>query len=587
MGEVYLAHDAVLDREVAIKILHSSLAGDESFIDRFRREARAAANLSHPNIVGVHDWGTEDGTYFMIMEFVRGQTLRQVLRAAGRLEPTQAVDALNQMLAALDHAHRHGIVHRDMKPENALVTADGIVKVTDFGLARALAEARTTQAPGTVTGTVAYLAPEQIHGEPADPRTDLYALGMVGYELLVGRVPFLGETPLSVAYKHLSEKVPPPSEANPAVPSELDGVVLQATEKEPERRPGSAAEMRRELDDVAPTLPPAQPLADLVGQIPPTDEIAADRAPTVTIPRTYGPRSKRRKRVLRRPVALIALLLVLVGAAWAAWTYAIPHYTLVPKVLGVTPGVAEDRLTDAGLDVQFGSPTPSLLYRQGTVAIQSVDAGKRTRTGSAIVLRVSSGPPLRKVPKVEGKKLDAARTTLTEKGFRIRIEHEFSDDVTKGFVIQQAPNPKQSIPLSTAVTLTVSAGPEPVTVPYVVGRDEGTATDILQAAGFSVGVVHEFSTSVPRGDVIGQEPASGKEPKGSEVTLTVSRGPRTFPMPDVRGASESTAQAELEGLGLVVDVSVVPGAKGSTVVGQDPGPGATVEAGQHVTIFVA
>src|SRR5438105_4766958 len=190
MGVVFRAHDAVLAREVALKVLHAPLAAEPAFIDRFRREARAAANLSHPNIVQVHDWGERDGTSFMIMEYVRGPNLRELLSSHGRLEPTQAVEVLLQMLAALDHAHQRGIVHRDVKPENALVTADGVVKVADFGLAQALAEAHVTQSPGTVTGTVQYLAPEQIRGEVADPRTDLYALGILAYELLTGEAPF-------------------------------------------------------------------------------------------------------------------------------------------------------------------------------------------------------------------------------------------------------------------------------------------------------------------------------------------------------------------------------------------------------------
>src|SRR5438445_12873431 len=204
MGEVYRAHDSVLGREVAIKILHPHLAGDRGFVDRFRREARAAAILNHPSIVGVYDWGTTDGTYFMVMEFVPGPNLRPLLAEYGRLEPAQAVEVCLPVLAALDHAHGHGIVHRDVKPENILIARSGAVKVADFGLARAYADSYISQAEGTVTGTVQYLAPEQIQGEPADPRTDLYALGVVMFELLTGRAPFTGETSLSLAYQHLS-----------------------------------------------------------------------------------------------------------------------------------------------------------------------------------------------------------------------------------------------------------------------------------------------------------------------------------------------------------------------------------------------
>src|SRR5947207_3807596 len=237
MGEVFRAHDAVLGREVAIKVLHPHLAGDRGFVDRFRREARAAAILNHPSIVGVYDWGTADDTYFMVMEFVRGTNLRALLAEHGRLAPAQVVEVALPVLAALDHAHGHGIVHRDIKPENILISQDGVVKVADFGLARAYADSYISQAEGTVTGTVQYLAPEQIQGEPADPRTDLYALGVVMFELLTGSPPFTGETSLAIAYKHLSEEIPAPSAFQPAVPMAMDQVVLHSTAKDRADRP--------------------------------------------------------------------------------------------------------------------------------------------------------------------------------------------------------------------------------------------------------------------------------------------------------------------------------------------------------------
>src|ERR671919_2587184 len=234
MGDVYRAHDPVLDREVAIKILHTKLADDPGFIDRFRREARSAGMLTHPNIVAVHDWGEYGGTYFMVMEFVRGTNLRTLLMRDGTLMPAHAGEVVHGVLAALEHAHEQGIVHRDIKPENLMLTPKGVVKVADFGLARAFADARISQAPGTVTGTVQYLAPEQIEGQPADPRTDLYATGIVLYELLTGEVPFTGETSVAIAYRHLRDRVPPPSTSNPMVPASLDRVVLRATERDRE-----------------------------------------------------------------------------------------------------------------------------------------------------------------------------------------------------------------------------------------------------------------------------------------------------------------------------------------------------------------
>src|SRR5438552_12464486 len=273
MGEVYRAHDTVLAREVAIKVLHPQFAHDRGFVARFRREARAAAILNHPNIVGVYDWGATDNTYFMIMEFVHGVNLRNLLAEYGRLEPAQVVEVCLQVLAALDHAHGHGIVHRDIKPENILIARDGTVKVADFGLARAYADSYVSQAEGTVTGTVQYLAPEQIQGQPADPRTDLYALGVVMFELLTGRPPFVGETSLGIAYQHLSNRVPTPSMLVPSVPVALDGAVLMATERDRERRPASARSLRDHLIRISSELPPAQPLRSLATQIPSTEHI--------------------------------------------------------------------------------------------------------------------------------------------------------------------------------------------------------------------------------------------------------------------------------------------------------------------------
>ena len=297
MGEVFRARDTVLAREVAIKVLHRSLAGDQAFVDRFRTEARAAAGLSHPNIVAVFDWGSVDGIYYMVMEYVRGQGLRALLTRDGRLEPAQATDVVRQTLLALEHAHRQGIVHRDIKPENVLITTDGVAKVADFGLARAYAEGRQTQA-GTVTGTVQYLAPEQIRGEPADPRSDLYSLGIVTYELLTGKLPFTGETAMSIAYKHLSGRVPHPSALVPAIPAELDGFVASATDRDREMRPESAVGMRRDLDALAPSLPPARSLASLVDATPEPDP--AEGGPATGVIR-LGDATSTSTRPRRRP----------------------------------------------------------------------------------------------------------------------------------------------------------------------------------------------------------------------------------------------------------------------------------------------
>ena len=358
MGEVFRAHDAVLAREVAIKVLHRSLAGDQGFVDRFRHEARAAASLSHPNIVAVYDWGAVDGIYYMVMEFVRGRAARELLNANVRLEPAQAAEIVRQTLLALEAAHAQGIVHRDIKPENILVTDGGTVKVADFGLARAYADGKATQAGG-VQGTVQYLSPEQIRGEPADPRSDLYSLGIVTYELLTGRLPFTGETAMSIAYKHLSGRVPKPSSAVANVPKELDGFVLSATDRDRELRPENATEMRRDLESIASGLPPARSLAALAGDLP---EVSGDGAVTERVPLVASttqtiPRAERTKRRrFRRFTGILLLVVALAATAWGAWTYLIPHHADVPQLIGTPVDDAKASLIDLGFKVKIAVP---------------------------------------------------------------------------------------------------------------------------------------------------------------------------------------------------------------------------------------
>jgi beta-lactam-binding protein with PASTA domain len=587
MGEVYRAHDAVLGREVALKVLHPHFAGDRGFVDRFRREARAAAVLNHPNIVGVYDWGqTADGTYFMVMEFVRGHNLRAVLLEHGRLEPAQTVEVALQVLAALEHAHGHGIVHRDVKPENILIDGDGTVKVADFGLARAFADSNVSQAEGTVTGTVQYLAPEQIQGEPADPRTDLYALGVVMFELLTGRAPFSGETAMAIAYQHLSGRVPAPSSLAPGVPPALDRAVLQATEKDREARPASASALSRLVAEASAGLPPAPPVGRLAADIPAPEFVPDERAPTVTIPRALSPKARRRRR-LRLAAGIVAVLAVLAAALGAAWVYAIPHYTRVPAVTGLPVRDASSRLEAAGLKVVLGDPVFSATVPFGVVVRTSPPPGARLRKGSAVTVIESAGPELLAIPDVRGLPQSRARARLTGEGFKVEVTNQFDDTVGVGRVISQSPDPGQKLERGATVTIVVSEGPPPVTIPDVTAEPEATAHDQLTGLGLQVTTAQEFSVSVPEGSVIRTEPPVGTVlPTGSPVTLVVSKGPRTFAMPSVLGLTADAATTKLEALGLTVHQVQVPGSIGNTVVGQDPSAGQTVKQGSGVTIYV-
>jgi serine/threonine-protein kinase len=586
MGEVYRAQDAVLGRDVALKILHPQLAGDRGFVDRFRREARAAAVLNHPNVVGVYDWGVTDGTYFMVMEFVRGQNLRALLQHFDRLEPAQVAEVSLQVLAALDHAHGHGIVHRDVKPENILIAENGTLKVADFGLARAFADSHVSQAEGTVTGTVQYLAPEQVQGEPADPRTDLYATGIVMFELLTGNPPYGGETSLAIAYQHLTGTVPAPSAVVPTLEPALDRAVLDATAKDRADRPASARALAEQIVRARGSMAPATPVAELAAQIPTVDLVSEDRASTVTIPRAQSPRARRGRRF--RVVAGLLVLLALLGAgAWAGWTYLVPHYTKVPSLVGMTVVQARAAVERAGLDVEIGESVFDSEIEAGSVVRTVPPPGARIRTTGSVTLVPSKGPELIATPSVTGLSQQAAVKRLREAGFEVQIKRAFDDEVDAGKVTDQSPAADLELEKGQTVTITVSRGPELVGIPNVAGQDAETATATLQNLGLVVSTTQEFSAQVSKGDVIRTEPAAGENvPKGTEVTLVVSKGPETFPMPSVIGMDAAAARDRLEGLGLRVREVQVPGSIGNQVVGQEPDAGTTVEQGQQVTIFV-
>lgn len=593
MGEVFRARDAVLDREVAIKVLHRSLAGDQAFVDRFRREARAAAGLAHPNIVAVYDWGSVDGIYYMVMEHVRGNATRELLNGNGRLEPAQTAEVVRQTLLALEHAHRQGIVHRDVKPENILIAAGGIAKVADFGLARAFAEARQTRA-GTVTGTVQYLAPEQIRGEPADPRSDLYSLGVVTYELLTGRLPFAGETAMSIAYQHLSDRVPRPSARVPSIPAELDGFVASATDRDREMRPESASEMRRDLQDIAGALAPARSLAALVADMPEarpdpdggeiTDVVHLEaESPTTTATITHTDRPPRRR--WRRVLGAMVVLGVLVASAWGVWTYAVPHRSSVPGVVGTPWDQARTRLADAGFAVREAPGQYSKLA-EGRVLDMQPNPGSVVERGATVYVVVSLGPPPVDVPTVEGKPLQAARKLITNAGLRVAgTRGTFDFDVEAGSVLSQRPA-GGTLPRGSEIRLVISRGPPPVAVPDVAGKTQETATAQLRGAAFAVSATTDFSDTMERGHVISSSPAAGvAAPYGSAITIVVSQGPETFPAPDFGGLSVAAAKELAARYGLTISALPVPGATGSNVVSQLPPPGQTVRYGTTVTVY--
>ena len=597
MGEVFLARDTVLDREVAIKVLHRSLAGDQAFVDRFRREARAAAGLSHPNIVAVFDWGSVDGIYYMVMEYVRGRAARALLNQYGRLEPAQAVDVVRQTLLGLEHAHRQGIVHRDIKPENVLVTTEGVVKVADFGLARAYADGRQTQA-GTVTGTVQYLAPEQIRGEPADPRSDLYSLGIVTYELLTGKLPFTGETAMSIAYKHLSGRVPRPSAVVPTIPADLDGFVVSATDRDRELRPESATAMRHDLEALAPSCPRRS--GSRASSMPRRSNPARTwpRPAWSTFPTCppVRPGSTPRRSPARSGCASIAGAGASACSPWlrpwrpapgASGPTSIPHHADIPALAGDSVTAAQSQLNELGFAVRIADGQYSEKIAGDHVLRVQPTSGTSLELGETVTLVPSLGPPPVAIPSIEGKTLEQARHLLQKAGLTLgeqTLRHD--DSVPEGSIIATVQNGQ--IPKGSAVDVIVSKGPAPLPVPSVAGMTEDEATAALQDAGFVVAVETDFSNTIDRGEVINAAPKSGTVAAyGSTVTITISQGPEQFAVPSFSGLSKSGAESKAADYGLKVSFFIIPNTQGATVITQSPGAGSTVTYGDTITLYLA
>ena len=589
MGEVFLARDTVLDREVAIKVLHRSLAGDQAFVDRFRREARAAAGLSHPNIVAVFDWGSVDGIYYMVMEYVRGRSVRELLNASGRLAPAQAADIIRQTLAALEHAHAKGIVHRDLKPENILITTDGVVKLTDLGLARAFADAKNTRA-GAVTGTVQYLAPEQIRGEPADPRSDLYSLGIVAYELLTGELPYTGETPMAIAYKHLSDRVPKPSRSAPEVGDDLDGFVASATDPDREMRPESAVAMRVDLASFAGSLPRARSLGALVSDLPEAEQpVAAAATAAATVTETIPRLQRAQRRRWRRWAAAVLVVGLVAGAAYGAWAYVLPHSHPVPQVVGTNIDDATGQLGALGFTVRVakGEFSPTGMAR-GTVLAVDPPVGTSLKEGATVTLVPSLGPPPVAVPDVTGSSLDDATRTIQDANLVVGdVQRIYSPTVHEGDVVRQDPSIGKA-PRGSLVQLWVSKGRAPAPIPAVVGKQQDRAERLLRDAGFRPVVAVAFSDQIGRGLVISVDPQEATPTAyRSAVTITVSQGPQEFPVPNFSGLPPAVAEQRAHTYGLQVSFFNIPGTSATHVISQTPTPGTTVRYGDTVTLFVA
>ncbi|WNV77308.1 Stk1 family PASTA domain-containing Ser/Thr kinase [Geodermatophilus sp. DSM 44513] len=628
MSTVYAATDLRLHRTVAVKVMAEHLMHDPTFVDRFTREARAAAMLSHPNVVSVSDQGSDQGLVFLVMELVRGRTLRDLLQARGRLTVGEAFAVLEPVLSGLTAAHRAGIVHRDIKPENVLIGADGVVKVADFGLARALTgTGQTSHTGGVLIGTVAYLSPEQLERGKADARSDVYAAGIVLFEMLTGHPPYGGDTPLAVAYQHVHHDVPQPSSEVPGLPAEVDELVTRTTRRDPAVRPLDAGAFLADLADVRdelhvervpvptgrgapaatlrPTNRPGQPRH--AGDTPrPRTEVlgsggtrpgrgsrgstpsGATSAPAPqparrsTAARAGVPRRVRRRRA-RLAVAVVLLTAVTIGAV--GWWLGSGRWTTVPQLAGREQAAAIDLLQEAGLRPDCCEERFSEDVAEGVVISADPSGGELVR-GSDVRLVVSSGPERFEAdPAWVGQPVEAVRTALQGLPVVPREVQDYDNDVPVGHVTGFDPAPGTELKRDQVLTVFVSRGHAPVTVPAVVGLTPEQATANLADLEFVVQRSEGRSADVAPGQVMAVAPAAGQQAAyRSAVTIQVSAGPPQVQVPEVVGRTQTEATALLRQAGLEVQVSEFFGER---VLRQSPAAGETVDVGSPVTILVS
>jgi serine/threonine-protein kinase len=623
MATVYTAVDERLDRTVAVKVVHPAQASDTRFVERFMEEATAVARLVHPNVVAAYDRGTHDGLPYLVMEFVRGRTLREILGTRRRLTPVEALAIAEQMLAAIAAAHRLGLVHRDVKPENVLITVapsggttnlvDSVVKVTDFGLAQAVQASTDGVAArdggplavdpaerGGLLATVAYVPPELVAEGRADPRSDVYSIGIVLFEMLTGRVPYDGGVPTEVAWRHVDEDVPAPSTLVSAVPGAVDRLVVRATRRDPAARPSDAGALLNEVQAVRDGIATHAAYARQSDQTVVMPAMAGTERPAwarLPAPKTRPAAGPARTGVLgsdtwrrgwapaatagrqrRAAVAAGATVLVLLLAV-TGWWFGIGRWMPAPELVGLPEAEAVAEAQRQGLSVALADPEYHDQVPAGHVLSQ--DPSSRVVKGGTITLTLSRGPEVHPVPDVIGASVEVARRQLEALGLVVvEADPDYSDTVPAGRVLSVEPAVGEQVVPGTEVTVTVSQGRAPIDVPSVIGQPVDLARAQLEQLGL-VATVEQVEDTAPAGQVVGQDPeaGAGAEP-GQTVTLRVSNGPPTIAVPNVMGQPCDQARATLEGAGFQVRIT---GSQGPAII-QVPSAGTGLPAGSEVAI---
>ena len=658
MASVYEATDTRLDRTVAVKVMHPGLGDDQEFAQRFVREARAAARLNHPHVVGVYDQGddTSDGqdTVFLVMEYVPGHTLRDVIRKEAPMPPGRALALLEPVVSALAAAHRAGLVHRDVKPENVLIADEahgGRVKVADFGLAKAVsADTQHTATGGVLIGTVSYLAPELVVDGRADARADVYAAGVVLYELLTGNKPHEGESPIQVAYRHVHHDVPLPSLAQPGIPDYVDALVARATSRDRDQRPADATVLLHHLHRVEQALregltsdlelagdllPRRSPEPDdraerrddttpepfdagaltLLTEVDPRESGLVDdgtpdrttalerhpaprtavRTPAPTAAPTRAPSrvvpvtTTARRRSVKGPLALLVAVLLVGGVALGAWWFGWERYTTTPGVLNLDEAAAVAELEAAGLEAETGEPAYSENVDTGLVIATDPGPGDKVLDGGTVTLVLSLGPERYDVPQLRGQTEDQAQDALaaTNLAFGDSVGR-WSETVPEGQVIRTSPKAGTILKPGATVDLVLSRGRKPLTIKDWTGRSFDDASAALEKRGLQVSVAGEqYSDTVPEGDVISQDPTTGTLFRGDTVSFVVSQGPELVEVPQVKAMGVEAATELLEGLGFEVRTEESDLYLGiGYVSSSDPGAGEQVAKGSTITLFL-